>query len=80
MPAYHDDELPTLDARDLTQVTGGTGDATSSMMMPMMLMMRSRAQAPAPPPPAPAWKPKIMVDGVEQQPTSAGNGTFTSEV
>jgi hypothetical protein len=84
MPAHHDDELPTLDARDLAQVTGGTGDDMSSMMMPMMMMMmmmRNRQQAVAPaPPPAPAWKPKIMVDGVEQQPTSNGNGTFTSEV
>ena len=81
MPAHHDDELPSLDARDLAQVTGGTGDAMSSMMMPMMMMMRNRQQAaPPPPPPAPAWKPKIMVDGVEQQPTSNGNGTFTSEV
>lgn len=82
MPAHHDDELPTLDASDLAQVTGGTGDPMSSMMMPMMMMMmRNRSAAAAPPPaPAPAWKPKIMVDGVEQQPTTSGNGTFTSEV
>jgi hypothetical protein len=81
MPAHHDDELPTIDASDLAQVTGGTGDDMSSMMMPMMMMMRNRSQAPAPAPVAPPpWKPKIMVDGFEQQPTSSGNGTFTSEV
>lgn len=82
MPAHHDDELPTLDACDLAQVTGGTGDDMSSMMLPMMMMMRSRASAPvAPAPaPAPAWKPKILVNGVEQQPTAGANGTYTAEV
>jgi hypothetical protein len=81
MPAHHDDELPTLDAADLAQVSGGAGDAMSSMMLPMMMMMRNRAPAAAPAPaPAPAWKPKILVNGVEQQPSAAGNGTFTSEV
>ena len=84
MPAHHDDELPTLDLADLASVTGGGADAMSSML-PMMMMMRSRSQAaaavaaPAPAPaPAPTWKPKIFVDGVEQQLTSSGTGTFTS--
>lgn len=82
MPAHHDDELPTIDATDLAQVSGGAGDPMSSMMLPMMMMMRNRSQAAAPvaPPPAPAWKPKIMVNGVEQQASTTGNGTFTSEV
>jgi hypothetical protein len=80
MPAHHDDDLPTLDLADLASVTGGAADAMSSML-PMILMMKNRSQgaaaAPAPAP-APAWKPKIMVDGVEQQLTSSGDGTFTS--
>jgi hypothetical protein len=83
MPAHHDDDLPTLDLADLASVTGGAAADPMSSMLPMMMMMRGRSQAaPAPaaaPPPAPAWKPKIMVDGVEQQLTSSGNGTFTSE-
>jgi hypothetical protein len=80
MPAHHDDDLPTLDLADLANVTGGTADAMSSML-PMMLMMKNQSQAAAAgpaPAPAPAWKPKIMVDGVEQQLTCSGNGTFTS--
>ncbi|HET7504801.1 MAG TPA: hypothetical protein VFK02_27450 [Kofleriaceae bacterium] len=79
MPAHHDDDLPTLDLADLAGVTGGGADAMSSML-PMMLMMRGRSQAAAPPAPPPApWKPKILVDGVEQQVTSSGNATtFTS--
>ncbi|HEU4733994.1 MAG TPA: hypothetical protein VFT22_39150 [Kofleriaceae bacterium] len=81
MPAHHDDDLPTLDLADLAGVTGGAADAMSSML-PIMLMMRGRAQAAAQaaPPPAPApWKPKILVDGVEQPVTASGNGTtFTS--
>jgi hypothetical protein len=85
MPVHHDDELPTLDLADLDRVTGGAGDAMSSMMpMMMMMMMRNRSQgaAAAPPPAAaavPAWKPTITVDGVEQPVTSTDNGaTFTS--
>jgi len=82
MPANHDDEIPTLDFADLASVTGGGADAMSSML-PMMMMMKRRSQASAAvaapaPAPAPTWKPKIMVDGVEQQLTSSGNGTFTS--
>jgi hypothetical protein len=81
MPAHHDDDLPTLDLADLASVTGGAADAMSSML-PMMLMMKNRSQAAAAaapaPAPAPAWKRKIMVDGVEQQLTNSGNGTFTS--
>jgi hypothetical protein len=78
MPDHHDDELPTLDTADLANVTGGAGLDMASMLP--ILMMKNRAQAAAaPPPPPPAWKPKIMVDGVEQQVASSENGTtFTS--
>jgi hypothetical protein len=87
MPAHHrDDELPSLATADLACVTGGAGDAMSSMLPMMMMMMMRRsagaaaAAAPAPQP-APAWKPKILVDGVEQPLSSSANGTtFTSEV
>jgi hypothetical protein len=81
MPAHHDDDLPTLDLADLASVTGGAAADPMSSMLPMMMMMRNRSQAAAAAPaaaPAPAWKPKILVDGVEQQLTSSGNGTFTS--
>jgi len=83
MSAHHrDDELPTLDLADLSQVTGGAGDAMSSMMPMMMMMMMRRSQgsaaAPAPAPATPSWQPRILVDGVEQQLTSNGNGTFSS--
>jgi hypothetical protein len=80
MPAHHDDELPTLDAVDLSKVTGGAGTDMSSML-PMMMMMKQRSAASAAPPPAPApaWKPKILVDGVEQAVNSSANGTtFTT--
>lgn len=80
MPAHHDDDLPTLDAVDLSKVTGGAGTDMSSML-PMIMMMKRRSQAVAAPPPAPApaWKPKILVDGVEQPLDSSANGTtFTS--
>lgn len=82
MPAHHDDELPTLDATDLSRVTGGATGDMSSMLLPMMMMLRSRAQAAqapvaAAPDPAAAWKPRILVDGIEQQLASSGNGTFT---
>jgi len=82
MPTHHDDEpstLTTLDAVDLSKVTGGAGLDMSSML-PMM-MMRGRSQAAAAPVPAPAqpWTPKILVDGVQQPVTSSANGTtFTS--
>ena len=83
MPTHHDDELftlATLDAVDLSKVTGGAGTDMSSML-PMMMMMRGRSQAAAAPVPAPAqpWTPKILVDGVEQPVSSSANGTtFTS--
>lgn len=79
-----DAELPSLPTAELSRVTGGAGDTMSSMLpMIMMMMMRNRAQAAAPPAiaePAPApdpsaaWKPRIFVDGVEQQPTMTANG------
>jgi len=79
MPARHNDELPTLDAIDLSKVTGGTGTDFSSML-PMMMMMKQRSAAAAPAPaPAAAWTPKVLVDGVEQPVNSSANGTtFTS--
>lgn len=84
MPAHHrDDQLPTLDLADLAGVTGGAGDPMSSMLLPMIMMkQRAAGAAAAPAPqPAPAWKPKILVDGVEQPVSSSANGTtFTSEV
>lgn len=71
------DELPTLDLAALANVTGGAGDDMSAML-PMMMMMRNRAQpAPAAPAPAP-WKPKILVNGVEQSLNSTGNGSFAT--
>ena len=82
MPTHHDDELSilaTLDAVDLSKVTGGAGTDVSSML-PMMMMMRGRSQAAPAPAPAPQpWTPKILVDGVEQPVNSSANGTtFTS--
>lgn len=80
-PAPQNDELPTLDLSDLSRVTGGTGDDLSSAMM-MAMAMRNRNQAAAAPAPAPAavppWQPTITVDGVPQQLTSSGNGTYST--
>jgi hypothetical protein len=85
MPAHHHDDddlspLATLDAVDLSRVTGGAGLDMSSML-PMMMMMKQRSAAAAAPlpAPAPAWTPKVLVDGVEQAVNSSANGTtFTS--
>ncbi|HEX3476706.1 MAG TPA: hypothetical protein VHT91_16885 [Kofleriaceae bacterium] len=76
------DELPTLETADLTRVTGGAGDDMSSAMM-MALAMRNRGQAAAAAPaPAvsaiPPWQPQITVDGVPQQLTSTGDGTYST--
>jgi hypothetical protein len=75
------EELPTLDPADLSRVTGGAGDDMSSAMM-MAMAMRNRGQAAAAPAPAPTsvqpWQPTISVDGVPQQLTSTGNGTFST--
>jgi hypothetical protein len=84
-PIRQDDELPTLDLTSLAHVTGGTGSSDmSSMMMPMMMMMMGQQQHAAPAaaaaaaaPAAPPWTPQLMVDGVAQQLTNAGNGNFT---
>lgn len=81
-PAAPTAELPTLDLADLSRVTGGAGDDLSALMPIMMMMMRNRsagAAAAAPPPAAvPPWQPTITVDGVPQQLTATGNGTFTT--
>jgi hypothetical protein len=69
------DELPTVALADLANVTGGAGDDMSAML-PMMMMMRNRSQ-PAPAAPAP-WKPKILVNGVEQSLNNTGNGSFST--
>jgi hypothetical protein len=83
MSDHHDDELPALAPADLSQVTGGAGFDMMSML-PMILMMRGRAQSAAAPPAQPApdpWKPKILVNGVEQAGTSTANGTtFNTEL
>jgi len=76
------DELPTLETADLSRVTGGAGDDMSSAMM-MALAMRNRSQsaAPAAAPAAssiPPWQPQIPVDGVPQQLTDTGNGTYST--
>ena len=73
------DELPTLETADLTRVTGGAGDDLSSAMM-MAMAMRNRNQAAAAPAPAavPPWQPTITVDGVPQQLSNTGNGTYST--
>jgi hypothetical protein len=75
-PKHHHDELPSIDAAALANVTGGAG-ADMSSMLPMMLMMKKRSAPAAAPaaPPAPQT-PKILLNGVEQ-PASAltGNGS-----
>lgn len=76
----HHDELPTLETADLTRVTGGAGDDLSSaMMMAMAMRNRNQAAAAAPAPAAvPPWQPQITVDGVPQQLTNSGNGTYST--
>ena len=77
MPTHRDDELPSLDPTALRQVTGGAD--LGSMMLPLLMMRHQGGGAAAPAPaPAPAqpWRPRILVDGVEQQPSGGGN-TFT---
>lgn len=81
-PTPRNDELPTLPTADLAHVTGGTGDDMSSMMM-MAMAMRNRGQsasAAAAPAPAsvPPWQPTITVDGVPQQLSGTGNGTYAT--
>ena len=81
MSAAKDDELQTLDTADLAKVTGGAGDDFSSMMPLLAIMMRNRTAAAAAPPQAaavPPWQPKITVDGVPQQLSQTGTGTFTT--
>jgi hypothetical protein len=79
-PAPQHDELPTIDLADLTRVTGGAGDDLSSaMMMAMAMRNRNQAAAAAPAPaPVPPWQPTITVDGVPQQLSSTGNGTYST--
>ena len=74
MSRHHDEELPSIDATALEQVTGGAGFGDMSTMLPMMMMMRSRQAAAAPAaPPQPAM-PKILVNGVEQSAQSLAAG------
>jgi hypothetical protein len=80
MADHHDDDLPTLDAADLTTVTGGTGLDLMSML-PLLALRNANHAAAAPPPPAQPWKPTIKVDGVEQPVSATNNGTtFTTSV
>jgi len=73
------DELPTLETADLTRVTGGAGDDLSAMMMAMAMRNRNQAAAAAPAPAAvPPWQPTITVDGVPQQLSNTGNGTYST--
>lgn len=74
------DELPTLEIADLTRVTGGAGDDLSSAMMMAMAMRNRNQAAAAPPAPAavPPWQPTITVDGVPQQLSNTGNGTYST--
>ena len=82
--ATHHDQLPTLPLADLEHVTGGTGTDPMSSMMPMMIMMMMKGKGgggggpqpqPAPQGPPPPLMPRILVNGVEQTPDSAGGGT-----
>jgi hypothetical protein len=80
--SHHDKDFSTLETVDLEHVTGGAGGDSMSMMLPMMMMMRGKhsaapAAAPAPPP-----RPKILLNGVEQQPTTGADGglAYNSEV
>jgi hypothetical protein len=81
-PIAPSDELPTLDTADLARVTGGTGDDLSTMLPLLMLARRngSAGAAAAPPPAAavPPWQPTITIDGVPQQLTQSGTGSFTT--
>ncbi|MBX3157460.1 MAG: hypothetical protein KF773_15905 [Deltaproteobacteria bacterium] len=80
------DPFATIDLGTLDQVAGGAGDGgLGDMMMPMMMMsmMRGRQAAPAPAAPEP-WRPKVMLNGVEQAYTgnniafgSGGDGADT---
>jgi hypothetical protein len=82
MSAHHEDDLPTLDATDLTTVTGGTGLDLMSML-PLIALRNANQTAAATQQPQPAqpWKPTIKVDGVEQPLTATNNGTtFTTSV
>jgi hypothetical protein len=81
MPSHEGDELPSLDVTELANVTGGGGFDMSSML-PLFVIMQKRARASAAaatPMPAPTWKPKVTLNGVEQQGTQGANGTtFTT--
>ena len=81
-PTAPSNELPTLDTADLARVTGGAGDDMSAMLPFLMMALRNRGggAAAAPPPAAavPPWQPTITVDGVPQQLTQSGTGSFTT--
>ncbi len=83
MPVHHDDDLPTVEAADLTSVTGGAGAGLDlASMLPIFLMKRRAAEQAAPAAAAaatPAWTPKVVINGVEQQGASSPTGTtFTA--
>ena len=70
----HHDELPTLAAAALDRVTGGAG-FDPMMMLPLLAARRS--QSAPPPPPQQPLTPTIKVNGVEQQLTNNGNGSYS---
>lgn len=80
MSTANKDELQTLDPADLTRVKGGAGDDFSSMLPILAMAMRSHAAAAAPAAATavPPWQPTITVDGVPQQLSQTGTGTFTT--
>ena len=54
---------------------------SSAMMMALAMRNRSQSAAPAAAPAAssiPPWQPQITVDGVPQQLTDTGNGTYST--
>ena len=72
------DELPSLDVATLDRVTGGAGmDPMAMMMFAMGRKRNAAAAAPAPAPAPQPWKPKILLNGVEQPVTTGADGAMT---
>lgn len=75
-------DLPSVDANDLSCVTGGTAGMDPSMMVIMMLLRGKQGQpqmaAPAPAPEQKPWSPNIAVDGVGQPVSRSADGSSYS--